>query len=43
VDVETGQVNLLQAVAVHEIGRAINPVGAKGKLRAASSRESVTR
>jgi xanthine dehydrogenase molybdenum-binding subunit len=32
VDVETGQVNLLQVVAVHEIGRAINPVGAEGQI-----------
>jgi xanthine dehydrogenase molybdenum-binding subunit len=32
VDVETGQVDVLQVVAVHELGRVIHPVAAAGQI-----------
>jgi xanthine dehydrogenase molybdenum-binding subunit len=32
VDVETGQIDVLQVVAVHEIGRVIHPVAAAGQI-----------
>ena len=32
VDTETGQTRLLQVVAVHDIGKAINPAGAEGQV-----------
>ncbi len=32
VDTETGQVQVLQVVAVHEIGKAINPLGVEGQI-----------
>ena len=32
VDTETGQVEVKQVVAVHEIGRAINPIGVEGQI-----------
>lgn len=32
VDTETGQVRVLRLVAVHDIGRAINPAGAEGQV-----------
>jgi xanthine dehydrogenase molybdenum-binding subunit len=32
VDTETGQVNVLQVVAVHEIGKVINPAAAEGQI-----------
>ena len=32
VDTETGQVEVKQVVAVHEVGRAINPLGVEGQI-----------
>lgn len=32
VDTETGQVQVLQVVAVHDVGRAINPMGIEGQV-----------
>jgi xanthine dehydrogenase molybdenum-binding subunit len=32
VDVETGQIDVLQVIAVHEIGRVIHPVAAAGQI-----------
>jgi xanthine dehydrogenase molybdenum-binding subunit len=32
VDPETGQVELIEVVAVHEIGKAINPIGVEGQI-----------
>jgi xanthine dehydrogenase molybdenum-binding subunit len=32
VDTETGHINVIQIVAVHEIGRAINPAGVEGQI-----------
>lgn len=32
VDTETGQIEVKQVVAVHEIGRAINPIGVEGQI-----------
>jgi xanthine dehydrogenase molybdenum-binding subunit len=32
VDTETGQVAVKQVVAVHEVGRAINPIGVEGQI-----------
>ncbi len=32
VDVETGQIEVLQVIAVHEVGKAINPVGVEGQI-----------
>jgi xanthine dehydrogenase molybdenum-binding subunit len=32
VDTETGQVNVVQVVAVHEVGKAINPIGVEGQI-----------
>jgi xanthine dehydrogenase molybdenum-binding subunit len=32
VDAETGQVTILQVVAVHEVGKAINPIGVEGQI-----------
>ena len=32
VDIETGQIRVLQVVAVHEIGRAINPIAVAGQI-----------
>ena len=32
VDTETGQVEVQQVVAMHEIGRAINPIGVEGQI-----------
>ena len=31
-DTETGQTRVLRMVAVHDIGRAINPAGAEGQV-----------
>jgi CO/xanthine dehydrogenase Mo-binding subunit len=35
VDLETGQVEVKRVVASHDVGRAINPPGAKGQIRGA--------
>jgi xanthine dehydrogenase molybdenum-binding subunit len=32
VDTETGQIEVKQVVAVHEVGRAINPLGVEGQI-----------
>jgi CO/xanthine dehydrogenase Mo-binding subunit len=35
VDLETGEVRVVRYVAVHDIGRAINPIGAEGQVEGA--------
>ncbi|MFC2030615.1 xanthine dehydrogenase family protein molybdopterin-binding subunit [Chloroflexota bacterium] len=32
VDTETGRIDVLQVVAVHEVGQAINPIGVEGQI-----------
>ena len=43
VDVETGEVRVERVAAIHDVGRVINPLGARARSRAGSSRRSGTR
>ena len=43
VDIETGEVRVERIAAIHDVGRVINPLGARARSRAGSSRRSATR